>query len=95
MTVSIHFLTSKLSWRDFETIACICTLIISTESLILIYLIVTRRCAEIFLTGDDCGVGIGWFGLAAGLAGTWCIRGDAYRMVREQFCLTNARVLDQ
>jgi hypothetical protein len=68
--VPIHFLTNKLSWRDFETIACICTLVISTESLILIYRIVTRSCAEIFMTGDDCGVGIGWFGLAAGLAGT-------------------------
>jgi hypothetical protein len=68
--VSIHFLTSKLSWRDFETIACICTLVISTGSLILIYLNVTRSCAEIFISGDDCGVGIGWFGLAAGLAGT-------------------------
>jgi len=68
--VSINFLTYGLSWRDFEAIACICTLIISTESLVLIYLIVTRRCAEIIFAGDDCGVGIGWFYIAAGLVGT-------------------------
>ncbi|MFA5267967.1 MAG: hypothetical protein WC379_08340 [Methanoregula sp.] len=66
----MHFLTSKLSWRDFDILACICTLLISTESLILIYFIITRRCAEIFLIGDDCGVGIGWFCIAAGLVGT-------------------------
>lgn len=50
--VSIKFLTNERSWRDFERIACICTLIISTGSLILICLIVTRRCAEIILAGE-------------------------------------------
>ena len=96
MTVSIHFPTSKLSRRDLEIIACTCTLVISTGSLILIYLIVTRSCAEIFLSGDDCGIGIGWFGLAAGLAGTGVYAGwMLYRMERERFCSTKAQVPDQ
>ncbi|MFZ1128932.1 hypothetical protein [Methanoregula sp.] len=39
----------------------------------------------IFLSGDDCGVGIGWFGLAAGLTGTGVYSGwKLYRMERER-----------
>lgn len=67
MSLDIH--NHAFSWKDFEAIASACTLLISVLCLILIYVTVNRQCSEIFLSGDDCGVGIGWFGLAAGFIG--------------------------
>ena len=57
--MSIHFLSYDLSWRNFDKITLTCTIIICIESLIMICLIVSRRCEAILMTGDDCGVGIG------------------------------------
>ena len=62
----------------------------------MIYLIVTRRCAEIFLSNDDCGVGIGWFRPCGGTGRDRVYSGwKWYRMVRELFCSTKAQVPDQ
>lgn len=56
----------KISWQDIETYSYACVLAVCTVSLATIYGFVTRRCDAIFLSGDDCGVGYGWVGLAAG-----------------------------
>jgi len=34
--------------------------------LLMIFVFITRECNEIFQSGDDCGVGHGWFGIAGG-----------------------------
>ena len=91
--MSKNFLSGKLSWRDFEILACICTLIINIACLVLIYLYVSQRCAEIFLSGDDCGVGIGWYCLAAGLVGTGAYSGwMLYLLEKERAGLTGEQV---
>lgn len=55
------------SWKDVEISAYAANLSLCAACLVLIYVFVNRRCETIFRTGGDCGVGIGWFGLAAGL----------------------------
>jgi hypothetical protein len=56
----------RLSWHDIETYLSTCVLALCTVSLATIYVFVIRRCEAIFMTGDDCGVGLGWVGLAVG-----------------------------
>jgi hypothetical protein len=51
----------------------------------MIFVSVSRECDTIFMSGDDCGVGIGWFGLSAGVIvigvfSAWKV----YRLVRER-----------
>ncbi|MDO9035509.1 MAG: hypothetical protein Q7U51_09935 [Methanoregula sp.] len=55
------------SWQDVEIVEYAATLILCAACLVLIYVFVNRSCEAIFLTGDDCGVGYGWIGLAAGI----------------------------
>ena len=70
------------SWRDFETIACACCIILSILCLVLISVTVSRECNEIFLSGDDCGVGYGWSGLAGGFIVIGAISAwEIYRLV--------------
>jgi len=68
--VPIPSKTPEITWRDLEIAAYGCTFILSISCLILIYLGVFRRCMLIFLLGDDCGVGLIWFVLAAAVVGT-------------------------
>ena len=56
----------KLPWRDIETYWYACVLLTCTVNLAIISVFVTSRCDAIFLSGDDCGVGYGWPGLAGG-----------------------------
>jgi hypothetical protein len=88
--VSKHFLNCNITWRDLELAACACAFIISIACLVLIYYIINRSCAEIFLSGDDCGVGIGWFVMAVAVVGTgiysaWLL----YLMEKERACSKN------
>jgi hypothetical protein len=62
--MSRDFLIKVLSSEDFQTICYAILLILCIANLIVIFVIVTSRCEEIYLSGGDCGVGIGWFGLA-------------------------------
>ena len=66
MNLSIKHLTLQ----DLKLAVCACTFIVSIACLVLIYYIIDRSCAEIFLSGDDCGVGFGWFVMAAAVLGT-------------------------
>lgn len=92
MTVPLSSKTPIITWQDLETAACGCTFIISISGLILIYLGIFRRCTLIFLMGDDCGVGLIWFVLAAAFVGTgiysaWLL----YQMEKERAGLTDTR----
>ena len=75
----------KPSWQDLDTFAYAASIILCTACLALIYVFVTRSCEAIFLTGDDCGVGYGWLGLAAGffvidVFSAWKV----YRLLKER-----------
>jgi len=90
--VSKHFQDCNITWRDLETAAYGGTFILSISCLILIYLGVFRRCMLIFLLGDDCGVGIIWFVMAAAVVGTgiysaWLM----YLMEKERACCKDDR----
>jgi hypothetical protein len=63
--MSTEFLIKVLSSNDFQTLCYAILLILCIANLIVIFVIVTSQCDTIFQTGDDCGVGIGWFGLVA------------------------------
>lgn len=63
--MSTGSLTKILSSDSFQTICYAIILILSIACLIVIFVIVTTTCEEIYSTGGDCGVGIGWFGLVA------------------------------
>jgi hypothetical protein len=62
--MSRDFLIKVLSSKDFQTLCYAILLILCIANLIVIFMIVTSRCGEIYLSGNDCGIGIGWFGLA-------------------------------
>jgi hypothetical protein len=61
--MSRGFLIKALSSEDFQTICYAILLILCIANLIVIFVIVTSRCEEIYVSGGDCGVGIGWLGL--------------------------------
>jgi hypothetical protein len=64
--MSTGFLIKILSSDVFQTICAAILLILSIICLALDVFIVIMRCGEIFLmTEDDCGIGIGFFGIAA------------------------------
>jgi hypothetical protein len=63
--MSRDFLINVLSSEDFQTICYAILLILCIANLIVIFVIVISRCEEIYVSGGDCGVGIGWSGLAA------------------------------
>ena len=63
--MSTEFLINVLSSEDFQTLCYAILLILCIANLIVIFVIVSTRCEEIYLNGGDCGVGIGWSGLAA------------------------------
>jgi hypothetical protein len=60
---------NKLSWREIEIFGYSCCFLICVASIAIINFVVTSRCDAIVMSGDDCGVGIGWYGLAAGFFG--------------------------
>ena len=65
MNMSTEFLIKILSSDVFQTICAAILLFLCIICLALDVVVVSIRCGEIFSTGDDCGVGIGYFGIAA------------------------------
>jgi hypothetical protein len=64
--MSTGFLTDIFSSDEFQTNCAAILLILCTICLALDVFIVIKRCGEIFImTEDDCGIGIGYFGIAA------------------------------
>ena len=63
--MSRDFLIKVLSSKDFQTLCYAILLILCIANLILIFVIVSARCGEIYWSGGECGIGIGWFGLTA------------------------------
>jgi hypothetical protein len=75
----------KLSWQDIETYSYACILVICSMCLVMICEHISSRCNAIFLTGDDCGVGWGWVGLAVGFFAIGVFAAwKVYRLVRER-----------
>jgi hypothetical protein len=71
--VSFPVIVRELSLRSLMIYGCCFTLGLSLVMLAYLIFSVSSWCEQIFRENGgqyDCGVGIGWFGLAAGLAGT-------------------------
>jgi hypothetical protein len=65
MIMSTGFLTKILSSDVFQTICYAIILILCIANLVVIFVIVSTMCVEIYLDGGECGIGIGWFGRVA------------------------------
>jgi hypothetical protein len=63
--MSTGFLTKIQSSDVFQTICYAILLILCIANLVVIFVIVSTTCEEIYSTGGDCGIGIGLFGLTA------------------------------
>jgi hypothetical protein len=59
------FLTNVFSSDEFQTKCAAILLILCTLCLALDVVVVSTGCGEIFSTGGDCGIGIGYFGITA------------------------------
>ena len=83
--VSFPHIVRELPRKSLKIYGCCFTLGLSLVMLACLFLSVFARCEQIFREDGgqyDCGVGIGWFGLAAGLAGTGVYLGwMLYQMV--------------
>jgi membrane associated rhomboid family serine protease len=75
----------EFSWQDVELYCCSCLQVLCIACLAIIFIFVSSECNEIFMSGGDCGVGYGWFGLAGGLfvIGVYWAW-NVYRLVRER-----------
>jgi hypothetical protein len=52
-----------------------CLLVLSVACLAMIFVFVSGRCGEIFMSGGECGIGYGWFGIAGGFFGIGRVAG--------------------
>ena len=59
------FLIKLRSSKDFQTLCYAILLILCIANLIVIFVIVSSSCSEIYLSGGNCAIGIGWFFLTA------------------------------
>lgn len=63
--MSIDYLIKIFSTEEGQTRGFAILLILCILCLTLDIIVVGMRCQKIFSTGDDCGVGYGYFGIAA------------------------------
>ncbi len=83
LVYEIDFLPDNMLCRSFP--AYTGAIILSILCLILIYVTVSRECNEIFISGDDCGVGYGWSGLAGGFIVIGAVSAwKVWRLVKER-----------
>lgn len=59
-----------------------CLLVLCVACLAIIFVFISGRCDGIFMSGGDCRIGYGWFGLAGGFFGIGVFSGwRVYRLV--------------